>query len=91
MDYNKYTLYDEDFRTGNEEPTGSGYILESFNKVSGAGFDFKLGAILRPFEDSPLRLGLAIHTPTFYNLTWSTSARLVSDLYQGDKGIYNGG
>lgn len=59
----------------NEEPTGSGYILESFNKVSGAGFDFKLGAILRPFEDSPLRLGLAIHTPTFYNLTWSTSAR----------------
>ena len=85
VDYNKYTLYDEDFRTETGEATGSGYILESFNKVSGAGFDFKLGAILRPFEDSPLRLGFAIHTPTFYNLTWSTSARLVSDLYQGDK------
>ena len=87
VNYNKYTLYDEDFRTGNGEPTGSGYILESFNKVSGAGFDFKLGAIVRPFEDSPLRIGLAIHTPTFYNLTWSTSAYLVSDWYDGDQAM----
>lgn len=85
VNYNKYTLYDEDFRMGNGEPTGFGYMLESFNKVTGAGFDFKLGAILRPFEDSPFRLGLALHTPTFYNLTWATSARLVSDLYEGDK------
>lgn len=85
VNYNKYTLYDEDFRTANGGLTGTGYILESFNKVSGAGFDLKLGAIVRPFEDSPLRIGLAIHTPTFYNLTWATSAYLVSDLVQGDK------
>ncbi|WP_291527814.1 OmpP1/FadL family transporter [Bacteroides sp. UBA939] len=81
VNYNKYTLYDEDFRTPNGEATGAGYELESFNKVTGSGFDVKLGAILRPFEDSPLRLGLAIHTPTFYKLTWATSALLVSDLY----------
>lgn len=84
VDYNKYTLYDEDFRTSTGESTGAGYSLESFNNVSGAGFDFKLGAIVRPFEDSPFRVGLAIHTPTFYNLTWATSARLISDLYDGD-------
>ena len=85
VNYNKYTLYGEDFRTEKGEATGSGYTLESFNKVTGAGFDFKLGAIVRPFEDSPLRIGFAIHTPTFYNLTWATSARLVSELYEGDK------
>lgn len=84
VDYNKYTLYDEDFRTAGGDATGSGYMLESFNNVSGAGFDFKLGAIVRPIEDSPLRIGLAIHTPTFYKLTWATSARLVSDLPEGD-------
>ncbi|MCI1647037.1 MAG: outer membrane protein transport protein [Bacteroides sp.] len=81
VDYNKYTLYDEDFRNANGSPTGSGYFLESFNKVTGSGFDVKLGAIFRPFEYSPLRVGLAVHTPIFYNLTWGTSARLVSDLY----------
>lgn len=85
VDYNKYTLYDEDFRAPGGETLGTGYTLESFNKVTGSGFDFKLGAIVRPIEDSPLRLGFAIHTPTFYKLTWATSARLVSDLYNGDK------
>ncbi|ADV44819.1 OmpP1/FadL family transporter [Bacteroides helcogenes] len=87
VDYNKYTLYDEDFRTNSGESTGSGYILESFNKLTGVGFDFKVGAILRPFEDSPFRLGLALHTPTFYQMTWATSARLVSDLFRYDKPI----
>lgn len=87
VDYNKYTLYDEDFRTNSGESTGSGYILESFNKLTGVGFDFKVGAILRPFEDSPFRLGLALHTPTFYQMTWATSARLVSDLYKDDQSV----
>lgn len=35
------------------------------NRISGSGFDFKMGAIIRPFEDSPFRIGLAVHTPTF--------------------------
>lgn len=84
VDYNKYTLYDEDFRNADGTPTGGGYFLESFNSVTGSGFDVKLGAIFRPFEYSPLRVGLAVHTPIFYNLTWATSARLVSDLYVGE-------
>lgn len=84
VDYNKYTLYDEDFRNANGSSTGNGYFLESFNNVTGSGFDVKLGAIFRPFEYSPLRVGLAVHTPIFYNLTWATSARLVSDLYDGE-------
>ena len=51
------------------------------NRISGSGFDFKMGAIIRPFEDSPFRIGLAVHTPTFYRLTYTTSAYLESNIW----------
>ena len=75
LDYNKYTLYNED----SQGRDGAGYKLESYNNISGGGVDFKLGAIIRPFQYSPLRIGLAIHTPIFYKLTHTTSAVLSSD------------
>ena len=75
VDYSKYSLYNED----SEGEGGGGYMLESHNNISGSGVDVKFGVILRPFEYSPLRLGLAVHTPVFYNLTYSTSAILTSD------------
>lgn len=78
VDYTKYSEYDEDYGTG------AGYLLKSWNGISGSGFDVKLGAIIRPFESSPLRLGIAIHTPTYYDLTLRTSARLESDIFLGD-------
>lgn len=74
VNYSKYTFYDEDY--GNQQ----GYNLQSWNKIHGSGFDIKLGAIVRPFEYSPLRIGLAVHTPTFYNLDYKTSARVESDV-----------
>ena len=75
VNYRKYSQYDEDY--GDKQ----GYNLQSWNTIDGSGFDFKVGAIVRPFEESPLRLGLAIHTPVFYNLTLATSARMESDFY----------
>lgn len=35
-------------------------------KVNGTGVNFKLGVIVKPIQE--LRLGLAFHTPTYYNL-----------------------
>ena len=35
----------------------TGYNLQSWNRIKGSGFDFKLGAIIRPFEYSPFRIG----------------------------------
>lgn len=74
VDYSKYTFYDEDYGDG------QGYNLQSWNKIHGSGFDMKFGVIARPFEYSPLRIGLAIHTPTFYNLDYKTNARVESDV-----------
>ncbi|MCD8182008.1 MAG: outer membrane protein transport protein [Bacteroides sp.] len=78
VDYSKYTVYSERY-TG--DYSGEGYTLTSMNKIHGSGFDFKFGAIIRPFEYSPLRIGLAVHTPTFYSLDYKTSAYVLSDIY----------
>lgn len=78
VNYKKTTLYDEDY--GN----GEGYELSSFNRIKGSGVDVKFGAIIRPFESSPFRIGLAIHTPTFYNLTYENGASMTSDIFLKD-------
>lgn len=81
IDYKKSILYSEGF--GDNE----GYLLQTDNKISGSAFDLKFGAIVRPFAESSFRIGLAIHTPTFYKLTSESSALLQSDVWQqnGDK------
>ncbi len=40
-------------------------------EITGTGFDAKLGVIVRPIEKSPFRVGVYVHTPTFYTLTTS--------------------
>lgn len=88
VDYNKYSLYDEKYTYTLEGDAhvydDEGYSLESFNRIHGSGFNFKFGAIFRPIEDSPLRIGLALHTPIYYKLTYTTGALLTSDLYLPD-------
>lgn len=82
VDYKKYSSYDETFSIYNEPNyVNEGYLLDSYNKISGSGFDVKLGGIVRPFENSPFRIGFAVHTPTFYKLTYTTSARMISDFH----------
>lgn len=44
----------------------SDWALYDNYKLNGTGFNFKLGVIVKPIQE--LRLGLAFHTPTYYNL-----------------------
>ena len=78
VDYSKYTGYQESFDQSKY------YNVQSWNKYTGSGWDLKLGAIIRPIEESSFRIGLAIHTPTFYNLTNTTSTRMESNLSSTD-------
>lgn len=48
--------------------------LDSWKQVTGTGFNFKLGLIVKPINE--LRFGLAVHTPTYYNLTQQSWARI---------------
>jgi len=48
-------------------PGNAYYALRNHSNTSGSGFNMKLGVILKPINE--FRLGLAIHTPTWYNLS----------------------
>lgn len=52
--------------TGNVGRYNADWALYDNYKMSGTGFNFKLGVIVKPIQE--LRLGLAFHTPTYYNL-----------------------
>lgn len=46
--------------------------IADLRKITGTGVDVKFGAIFRPIESSPFRIGLYINTPTWYRLTCTT-------------------
>ena len=45
-------------------------------KIDGDGFDIKAGAIFRPIEASPFRIGVYVNSPVFYDLTLRGAADL---------------
>ncbi len=61
-----------EFRDGSDG-SDQDYDIISNQRVDGTGFNFKFGTIIRPFEDSPFRFGVAIETPTWYRLTQEDS------------------
>ncbi len=69
---------------GNDTDT----IFDSFSfiqhlKTRGTGFNFKIGAIFRPIDW--LRIGAAIHTPTFYDLEDNYHNEIESSFDNGDE------
>ncbi|MBE6268479.1 MAG: hypothetical protein E7092_05745 [Bacteroidales bacterium] len=68
IDYKRYSIYSE------YDDVGVIYDLENNFKTEGEATEIKFGAILRPFEYSPFRMGLAFHLPTYYSLTDYSSA-----------------
>ena len=65
LDYNLTTNYDE-YASDNSRDN---WYLDNFYGLSGTGFNFKFGAIVRPVDF--MRIGVAFHTPTFYNINES--------------------
>ena len=72
LNYNRYTSYGETFAEGGD------FTLNNFYSADGSGVDLKFGAIVRPFEYSPFRIGLAVHTPIWYAITEHHTANLTS-------------
>lgn len=56
--------------------------LSDRRKITGSGFDVKAGIIFRPVEESPFRVGLYVHTPTWYDLTSKNYTRLDNNLQE---------
>lgn len=64
--YRNSTVYKETLLDLGHE-VGEIKLLDD-HEVKGTGVDMKLGAIVRPIETSPFRVGAYIHTPTWYKL-----------------------
>ena len=60
-----------------------GYINEQV--ITGTGFNLKIGAIVRPFESSPFRVGFTVETPTWYNLKYVDDQSLTTKYYWDEK------
>ncbi len=86
LDYTRNSTYSEDF--DNNGTYYGGYDLNNYYSVDGSGIDFKVGAIIRPIEDSPFRIGVSVSTPTFYRLTEYSSASINYDVDTYEDGNY---
>ena len=77
FNYKLKTMYDET----NAVEKDSWYFDNKYEAV-GNGFNFKLGAIIAPVDF--LRIGLAFHTPTFYNNITEYLEEEIGDKYYPD-------
>lgn len=84
VNYNRFTSYTENLRDDDGADNG-GYTLDNYYGLDGTGIDLKLGVIVRPFENSPFRIGFAVHTPTWYDLRENYNATMSSDILAFDK------
>lgn len=76
--YSEYIDYDSGVRP---TPSDYPYLLQDFNfgqsmQVNGSGIGAKFGVVVRPVE--ALRIGLAVHTPAFYSISYRYMASLDS-------------
>ncbi|MCR4602669.1 MAG: hemin receptor [Prevotella sp.] len=73
MHYKHYSEYTEYFNVN------SPIQVADERKISGSGADIKMGIIFRPIEFSPFRVGIAVTTPTWYDLTTSNYTSMSDD------------
>lgn len=85
LNYKRSVYYGEDYLYNEgEAPSGEAmpYQLQYMNysqttRINGSGFNFKIGITARPLDW--LRIGVAYHTPTFYNVSMRYSAEMWSE------------
>ena len=65
--YKDYSEYYETLQPNQDHIDG--VLISDQHNITGTGFNIKAGAIFRPIEESPFRIGLSVATPTFYKLT----------------------
>ncbi len=75
MDCSIKTYYDEYYWNGSGD--AGNYMLDNYLDSRGTGLNVKMGLILRPTNS--FRLGVAVHTPTWYNMTDEYGAFIESD------------
>lgn len=95
LNYERTSTFTEADATENPGNNFDYATISEYLKTSGGGVNLKAGIIYKPIES--VRLGLAIHSPTFYQLTdkYNTSVTTNTENYQGvqtqNSGTFTGG
>ncbi|MFO8235872.1 MAG: hypothetical protein R6U04_10770 [Bacteroidales bacterium] len=71
-----------EFENNDEMLNFHSFDFTEYETHSGNGYNFKIGAIYRPTDY--IRLGAAIHTPTFYKMEYTWYNEMNSDLDYGE-------
>jgi hypothetical protein len=89
VNYERTTRYTETDLSGNANNNFDSYTYTEDYSASGVGVNARLGAIYRP--NLNWRIGLAVHTPSFYSITDYLSASMVSNTegYAGVQTIHS--
>lgn len=75
--YNSYSRYAEQLAGDAAGSASLGTVtLADSRSITGTGLNIKAGVIFRPMEASPFRIGLYVHTPTWYDLSTSNYTTL---------------
>lgn len=94
LQYTQEANYDEELtgaRIPNNAATGTQngnayFNLNNYKRITGTGFNFKAGLIFRPVNE--LRIGMAIHTPTYYSLSQDFDAGTHYSYSSGYENMY---
>jgi hypothetical protein len=83
VNYTRLTKYRESDPSGNTNNNFDYFELNDYLTTKGIGINGKLGVIFKPVDY--LRLGVALHAPTFYSLTdrQSSDLKVASEAYNG--------
>lgn len=68
------------------EPNGN-ITFEDTHNIKGIGVNIKGGIIVRPIEENPLRVGLSVETPTWYNLSSESQTNGAHTIYINEPGL----
>ena len=80
VNYKHDQVYCEDLDDSKGNAAGY-YDMVDSRDITGQGFDIKAGIIFRPIDASPLRIGLSIATPTWYELRSSNYTQIINKGY----------
>ena len=94
VDYNISSLWGESMRNayvynpevGRVRQMDANWGMTNLYNMNGTGFNYQLGLIVKPIQQ--LRLGIAFHTPTYFNLTENFYAERVDYDYPFKDGNY---
>lgn len=80
--YHAYSQYGESLLSYAYDDNGASagsVTMTDERRITGTGVDIKAGVIFRPIEESPLRIGLSVASPTWYDLTSSSYTTLTNN------------